>query len=101
MYKEALTSVEEHSEDFRLDPLLNIHTLHNLAEILPMTSDFLYQFKFDGQFTGSSECKVHKMCDEECREHAVKKIKVSREDSSDLTGKTENFAEFPFDKWLK
>ncbi|VVB02957.1 unnamed protein product [Arabis nemorensis] len=36
LYKEALNITEEHAEDFRLDPLLNIHILHNLAEILPM-----------------------------------------------------------------
>lgn len=36
LYREALSITEEHAEDFRLDPLLNIHLLHNLAEILPM-----------------------------------------------------------------
>ncbi|XP_023640660.1 E3 ubiquitin-protein ligase SHPRH isoform X1 [Capsella rubella] len=36
LYKEALNVTEEHAEDFRLDTLLNIHILHNLAEILPM-----------------------------------------------------------------
>ncbi|KAJ4904003.1 zinc ion binding [Raphanus sativus] len=36
LYKEALNITEEHAEDFRLDPLLNIHILHNLAEILPL-----------------------------------------------------------------
>nr|GLL21004.1 E3 ubiquitin-protein ligase SHPRH isoform X1 [Ipomoea trifida] len=41
LYKEALALTEEHSEDFRLDPLLNIHIHHNLAEILPQNSDGL------------------------------------------------------------
>ena len=36
LYKEALNITEENAEDFRLDPLLNIHILHNLAEILPL-----------------------------------------------------------------
>lgn len=36
LYKEALNITEEHAEDFRLDQLLNIHILHNLAEILPL-----------------------------------------------------------------
>lgn len=36
LYKEALNITEEQAEDFRLDPLLNIHILHNLAEILPL-----------------------------------------------------------------
>ncbi|XP_070027034.1 uncharacterized protein [Nicotiana sylvestris] len=39
LYQEALALAEDHSEDFRLDPLLNIHITHNLAEILPLTSD--------------------------------------------------------------
>lgn len=34
LYKEALSLAEENSEDFRLDPLLNIHIHHNLAEVL-------------------------------------------------------------------
>lgn len=40
LYKEALNITEEHAEDFRLDPLLNIHILHNLAEILPMAESY-------------------------------------------------------------
>ncbi|MED6124025.1 hypothetical protein PIB30_055145, partial [Stylosanthes scabra] len=39
LYHEALTLAEEHSEDFRLDPLLNIHVHHNLAEMLPQAAD--------------------------------------------------------------
>ncbi|KAL7107476.1 hypothetical protein ACP275_06G057200 [Erythranthe tilingii] len=37
LYKEALDLVREQSDDFRLDPLLNIHIHHNLAEVLPFT----------------------------------------------------------------
>ncbi|KAH0979320.1 hypothetical protein GBA52_006497 [Prunus armeniaca] len=39
LYKEALALAEEHSEDFRLDPLLNIHIYHNLAEILALATN--------------------------------------------------------------
>ena len=39
LYKEALALAEENLEDFRLDPLLNIHIHHNLAEILLLSSD--------------------------------------------------------------
>ncbi|XP_073020785.1 uncharacterized protein [Primulina eburnea] len=39
LYKEALFIVEEHSDDFRLDPLLNIHIHHNLSEVLPLSVD--------------------------------------------------------------
>ncbi|KAG6402018.1 hypothetical protein SASPL_138887 [Salvia splendens] len=37
LYKEALDLVKEHRDDFRLDPLLNIHIHYNLAEALPLT----------------------------------------------------------------
>ncbi|XP_058747815.1 uncharacterized protein LOC131620688 [Vicia villosa] len=40
LYNEALTLAEEHFEDFRLDPLLNIHIHHNLANILPLAENF-------------------------------------------------------------
>lgn len=43
LYKEALYLVEEHSDDFRLDSLLNIHIHHNLAEALPLTENCLQQ----------------------------------------------------------
>lgn len=39
LYQESLALAEDHSEDFRLDPLLNIHITHNLSEILPLSSD--------------------------------------------------------------
>ncbi|KAL9249583.1 E3 ubiquitin-protein ligase SHPRH-like protein [Drosera capensis] len=39
LYKEALTISEEHSEDFRLDPLLSLHIHHNLAELLSSSSN--------------------------------------------------------------
>lgn len=39
LYKEALDLVKEHSDDFRLDPLLNIHIYHNLAEALLITDN--------------------------------------------------------------
>lgn len=41
LYKEALALADENSIDFRLDPLLNLHIHHNLAEIIPLTSEFL------------------------------------------------------------
>lgn len=39
LYKEALDFVKEHCDDFRLDPLLNIHIHYNLAEALPLTDN--------------------------------------------------------------
>lgn len=49
LYKEALSITEEHAEDFRLDPLLNIHILHNLAEILPMAKSYGVKLSASGR----------------------------------------------------
>lgn len=85
LYKEALAFAEEHSEDFRLDPLLNIHIHHNLGEILPLTSNSVQQVQTNVQFSQSSKDNV-RMCDvEECDQHAPKRTRVSREETSDLT----------------
>ncbi|XP_024025293.1 E3 ubiquitin-protein ligase SHPRH isoform X2 [Morus notabilis] len=48
LYKEALALAEEHSDDFRLDPLLNIHILYNLAEILPLGANCLGKCPLNG-----------------------------------------------------
>ncbi|KAK7301052.1 hypothetical protein RJT34_11908 [Clitoria ternatea] len=59
LYNEALTLAEEHSEDFRLDPLLNIHIHHNLAEILPLAANFALIMPSKGnQFSGTSGVKM-------------------------------------------
>ncbi|KAI3720920.1 hypothetical protein L2E82_31919 [Cichorium intybus] len=60
LYKEALELAEEHSEDFRVDPLLNIHIHYNLAEILPLTSNSSQKFHLGTQHEGNM-CKT---CDE-------------------------------------
>lgn len=87
LYKEALALVEEHSEDFHLDPLLNIHIHHNLAEILPLATNYSEQLHSEGQhFSESCEKKTSKIhCIEECDQHVVKRRKVSGEDSMDFT----------------
>lgn len=52
---------EEQSEDFRLDPLLNIHIHHNLAEILPLVPNFALISPSKGkQFSGTSKFKMTK-----------------------------------------
>lgn len=48
LYNEALALAEEHSDDFRLDPLLNLHINHNLSEILKSASNILEQVSFCG-----------------------------------------------------
>ncbi|KAK6155990.1 hypothetical protein DH2020_010238 [Rehmannia glutinosa] len=59
LYREALDLVEEHSDDFRLDPLLNIHIHHNLAETLPLTENSCQQ----KSISGSSEKLISGTCD--------------------------------------
>ncbi|XP_027329381.1 E3 ubiquitin-protein ligase SHPRH isoform X1 [Abrus precatorius] len=68
LYNEALTLAEEHSKDFRLDPLLNIHIHHNLAEILPLTTNFALILPTKGnQISGDSGVKA-------TRKHVIVKV---------------------------
>lgn len=92
LYKEALSLVEEHSEDFRLDPLLNIHIHHNLDEILPLVSNC----SEGQQFSGSCEKKSSKIPGiEECDQHVInKRQKVSREDNLDFPIEAGNRTDF-------
>ncbi|KAA8533961.1 hypothetical protein F0562_031478 [Nyssa sinensis] len=84
LYKEALGLAEEHSEEFRLDPLLNIHIHHNLAEILPLTSDYSQSFQSNEKLTESSEDKSSKTrVVEECDQHTMKRKKILSRSSSD------------------
>lgn len=79
LYKEALALAEEHSEDFRLDPLLNIHIYHNLAEILALATNCCPSKE---QFPGSSTemaSKIHGI--EKCDQHVVKRRKLSGKDN--------------------
>lgn len=85
----ALT--EEHSEDFRLDPLLNIHIHHNLAEILLKVTNCPSQLSSNGeQLHENSEkgSKLHSI--EKCDMNVVKRRKVSGEHDSDCTDDAEN-----------
>lgn len=69
---------EEHSEDFRLDPLLNIHIHHNLSEILPLAAKFLDQCPLlEQQFPGSPEkvSMIHGI--EKCDQYVYKRRKVN------------------------
>ncbi|RDX63983.1 E3 ubiquitin-protein ligase SHPRH, partial [Mucuna pruriens] len=84
LYSEALTMAEEHSEDFRLDPLLNIHIHHNLAEILPLVSNFALILPSKGKhFSGTSEFKMTKR---HLLDHChVKRQKISGCDDVNVT----------------
>lgn len=82
LYKEALALSEEHLGDFRLDPLLNIHIHHNLADILALVMDHSTEVPSNGQqLHGNSEkaSKINKS--ETCDLNDAKKQKASGEDS--------------------
>ncbi|KAK4433468.1 E3 ubiquitin-protein ligase SHPRH, partial [Sesamum alatum] len=75
LYKEALDLVEEHSCDFRLDPLLNIHIHYNLAEVLPLAEKSLQQMSV----SGSSENLPSGICNiDEKDDHAKRRKEMIR-----------------------
>ncbi|ONM60590.1 zinc ion binding [Zea mays] len=43
LYKEALALAHENINDFRVDPLLNLHINYNLAELLRISSEYLQE----------------------------------------------------------
>lgn len=67
LYIEALTLAEEHSEDFRLDPLLNIHIHRNLAEILPRTTNISLKLPCKGR-------KLSKTAQLKSKKHTLEKV---------------------------
>lgn len=88
LYKEAMSLVEEHSEDFRLDPLLNIHLHHNLAEILPLSANCSKKPSSEGQ---------------QSLERSAKRQKLNKNDHSfcsvarEVNDRRTNFSENGFD----
>ncbi|XP_028782280.1 LOW QUALITY PROTEIN: E3 ubiquitin-protein ligase SHPRH [Neltuma alba] len=83
LYIEALTLAEEHSEDFRLDPLLNIHIHHNLAEILPQTTNISLKLPCKGrQFSKTSQLNSKKHTLEKVDYCFVKKKKGNDSDDT-------------------
>lgn len=61
LYKEALNITEEHAEEFRLDPLLNIHILHNLAEILPLVQSHKRDVKDDDHHRAAKRQRINEL----------------------------------------
>ena len=91
LYKEALALAEGHSEDFRLDPLLNLHIHHNLAEILPLPSGSSHHSKGE-EYPRSTEEKASKIHNvEQCDGHVAKMQKVGGEYHSILNGEKKEF----------
>lgn len=85
LYKEALDITKEHSEDFRLDPLLSIHIHHNLAQILPVVTTFPVQLPVERhQFSGNS-VKASHVCNIEISDQSsVKRLKLEDLDNSKI-----------------
>lgn len=96
LYKEALSITEEHAEDFRLDPLLNIHILHNLAEILPMVESHSRKFS-------ASESPKTKRDVRDDDHHAVKRQRINELDSltHDPSETAQQWESIPPDNTLK
>ncbi|KAI3991562.1 hypothetical protein MKX01_040572 [Papaver californicum] len=84
MYREALALAEEYSDDFRLDPLLNLHIHHNLTEILPVTSDYSLEHCFTGgQLSDNQEKRDSKLYEVgEFDQQSMKRQKISENNSS-------------------
>ncbi|KAJ4978047.1 hypothetical protein NE237_008827 [Protea cynaroides] len=86
LYKEALALAEEHSEDFRLDLLLNLHIHHNLAEILPVISDYTQKCPPIGeQLPGNPKAKASHVYETgEFEQYPVKRQKLSNDSDMDI-----------------
>ncbi|CAI9091902.1 OLC1v1027013C1 [Oldenlandia corymbosa var. corymbosa] len=90
LYKEALAVAEENAEEFRLDPLLNIHIHHNLADILPLSLDNPQQCQ---EATASSA--EDGMCGLDPSEHRpLKRARIASGDSAVVIDR-ENLPEQP------
>ncbi|KAE8717817.1 UPF0176 protein [Hibiscus syriacus] len=99
LYKEALDLTKEHSEDFRLDPLLSIHIHHNLAQILPVVTTFSEQLPVEIQFSENSEKASIDHNIEICDQSSVKRQKLEDlEDSKTSAGNLHDIASYLSEK---
>ncbi|XP_010253038.1 PREDICTED: E3 ubiquitin-protein ligase SHPRH [Nelumbo nucifera] len=91
LYREALSLAKEHSDDFRLDPLLNLHIHHNLSEILPLISSSDRSQSVGGQSLENPEemaSKLHEIDDFE--QYSAKRQIISKASTLDSTGHLEH-----------
>lgn len=91
LYGESLHLASEHSEDFDLDPLLNIHIRHNLAEILMTISNEEGALSpNEALHSGNSEAKLsNKHSLEECNmQYAIKRQRLCEDESSSTVDST-------------
>ncbi|KAL9247813.1 hypothetical protein vseg_021203 [Gypsophila vaccaria] len=91
LYHEGLAIAEEHSKDFRLDPLLNIHIHHNLAEILTSASNSSFMKSLlRRQLSGIHEQTLPQISAiNECGDHMKTKYSVLEDDSFLVVGETD------------
>ncbi|XP_042489288.1 E3 ubiquitin-protein ligase SHPRH isoform X2 [Macadamia integrifolia] len=86
LYKEGLALAEEHSEDFRLDPLLNLHIHHNLAEILPVISGYTQKCPpIEEQLSGNPDAKTSQVNEtDKCQQYPVKIQNLNNDSDMDI-----------------
>ncbi|KAF9595872.1 hypothetical protein IFM89_005358 [Coptis chinensis] len=87
LYRESLTLAAEHCDDFHLDPLVNIHLHHNLAEIFPDNSGKLDEVQsMDWKFLQNAEEMALRLSGKNnFDEHSAKRQKITDESSSHST----------------
>lgn len=86
LYKEALDLAHRNFDDFRIDPLLNLHINHNLAEMLTTSSEYLQECPRKKQ--PSSVCNKRKRKEADPADSdlsGIKRHKVSENGCSVLT----------------
>lgn len=84
LYREALALAEENCNDFRLDPLLNLHIHHNLAELLPTASEHSQQSPSMGELASQNPTQMKSEMFEcgESDQHLAKRQKISKDSYS-------------------
>ncbi|KAK3126035.1 hypothetical protein QOZ80_7BG0613020 [Eleusine coracana subsp. coracana] len=86
LYKEALALAHENIDDFRVDPLLNLHINYNLAELLTTSSEYRQECPLKDQphdHDSKRKRKDYSSADPDLC--SVKRNKVCKDDSSSLT----------------
>lgn len=91
LYTEASTLSEENLENFRLDPLLNLHILHNLAEI----NDAVLSPNTNGNSNGEKTVIGSRKGDGKLFEGFMKKQRILESGDSSSSGTLEALIEIP------
>nr|TKW36527.1 hypothetical protein SEVIR_2G446300v2 [Setaria viridis] len=85
-YKEALALAHENIDDFRIDPLLNLHINYNLAELLRTSSEYLQECPLKKQASEVDNSRKRKKNNTvETDLHSTKRSKICENSVSSLT----------------